>query len=521
MVREGWSPVDGAEMIYGQIYRNSPGWAGFVAEGLYREDVRSGRPDGDLLTLESSGAGCAIFVPVRDRVMAVCFGTVHLALNDDVFERQFGLKVALNAVPRSGLRTLDVATPDAVTFQRRIQASRDSDIGDFGVDPVRDLARVAGGTPREEGFAKFVAGRDSLSVTCEVSTESLQGKCYDILSVYGMRTYTEEYPWVDQISKVREKDIVEKLDEDLFRAICNLRAGGREDLHMAPPEVVDYMAGNELQFSGFGGAKRSYGQLTIEDYVAELDARGFSGGIGAIKSRHVVEAMVSDSGEFTEKWKVYRCFIFETTHSGSEQDAQYILSAGSWHRVTERFRRRVEGFFEQIERRSVVGATGCRNERELIADLDPRRDDLLNLDGTKIDPGGVARAQIEPCDFLSRAGEFIHIKDGESSGPISHLWSQGAVSADALVSDDTFVHELRRRVAEVNRGFLEVLPHDSTSVVRGRYTVVYAIMRRPYRDGSIGMPFFSKVSLQAPVGYIRKLGIGVAIELIPKQQGAR
>lgn len=517
LIREEWSQSNGAELIYGQIYSNTPGWTSFVAEGLFGGQVRESPPNDELLSLETAGAGCALFIPVGNRMMTVCFGTIHLALDDDAFERQFGLKVALNAVSRSSLRTLDLSTPDAVTFQRRIQASKDSDVGDFGVDAAQDLARVAGGTPRDETFARFVAGRDSLSLTCEVSVESVQEKCLEILEMYESRTYREEYPWVDQVIKVREKDVIEKLDAALFRAIYNLRAGGHEDLHLAPPEIVDYTAGSELRFSGFGGEKKSFSHLSIEGYVSELDSRGFTGGIETIRGRHVVEAVVSDSGTFAEKWKIYRCFVYDTTLEGAEGDDQYILSAGSWHRVSQRYRQRVECFFEEIERRAVIGGTSCKNEKELIADLEAKRNDLLKLDEVKINPGGVARAQIEPCDFLSRNGEFIHIKDGESSGPISHLWSQGVVSIDALLSDDTFVEELRNEVAARDHDFLDVLPEDGGDVVRERLSVVYAVMRRPYRDGSIGIPFFSKVSAQPSIQYIRKLGVSVGIELIPKE----
>ena len=517
LVREGWNQVVGAEMVFGQVYKGTPGWTGFVNEGFYDIGTRELNSDEDLLALESSGAGCAIFVPVRDRLITVCFGRIHLALNDDPFERQFGLKVALNAVPSSGLRTLDLATPDAVTFQRRIQASKDSEVAAFGVDPVRDLARVAGGTPRDADFAKFVAGKDSLSMTAEVSVQSLEGKCYDVLAMYEKRRYVDEYPWVDQFTRVQEKDVIEELDECLFLAICSLRTGTHEELHMAPPEIVDYLAGSELRFSGFRGAKTPFSRLTIEDYVTELEARGFDGDVDAIKRRHVVEAVVGDSREFTEKWKVYSCFVFETTLEGDDDGIHYVLATGSWHRVTEAFQRRVEEFFSQVERRTVIGPTYCRNERELIDDLAEIRTDLVKLDQVKINPVGTARAQIEPCDFLSQEGEFIHIKDGESSGPISHLWSQGTVSADALVGDEKFVRDLRTAVAERDDRFLSVLPQHTSDVGRGRFTVLYAIMRRPYRDGSLGMPFFSKVSLQAPIQYVRKLGFEVAIELIRKR----
>ena len=51
------------------------------------------------------------------------FGTGHHSLEPDSFERNFGLRVVLNAVARSNLRSVDVATLDATTFQKRIQAS--------------------------------------------------------------------------------------------------------------------------------------------------------------------------------------------------------------------------------------------------------------------------------------------------------------------------------------------------------------------------------------------------------------
>ena len=91
------------------------------------------------------------------------------------------------------------------------------------------------------------------------------------------------------------------------------------------------------------------------------------------------------------------------------------------------------------------------------------------------------------------------------------------MSVDALVSDEVFIQALRNEVATRNHNFLDVLPSGVGNVVREKLSVVYAIMRRPYRDGSIGIPFFSKVSAQASIQNIRKLGVRVAIELIPKE----
>ena len=51
---------------------------------------------------------------------------------------------------------------------------------------------------------------------------------------------------------VAEKDVVAKLDEKLFDAIEALRAGNNSDVHMAPPEIVNYTEGSQLHYNGFG-----------------------------------------------------------------------------------------------------------------------------------------------------------------------------------------------------------------------------------------------------------------------------
>lgn len=193
-----------------------------------------------------------------------------------------------------------------------------------------------------------------------------------------------------------------------------------------------------------------------------------------------------------------------------------MLFAGDWYEVEKGFKESVEAFFESIPQVKVIGATACLNERDLIADLAATRSDLLKLDQTKINPDGVKYANLEPCDFFSDKKQFINLKDGDSSGPISHLWSQGAVSAEAFVSDPGFRKKLRAKVKSLGPGFESYLPNVKQKVARDEYSVVHGIMRKPYSDGSLGLPFFSKVSLQAAAERIGQFGMPLKIELIEK-----
>jgi len=501
-----WEGIDGASVFVGQIYSNPPRWRTFIAEGFGEV------PEG----IFTGGAGAVIFIPVGGRLAAICFGHVHVALNDDAFERQFGLKVTLNSVPRNRLRTLDLATPDAVTFQKRVQASKDSDLQAFGVDMLRDLARVAGGTPTNTAFARFVAGKDSLSITCDVDAGTLQAKCMEILAAYQRDDYRTEFAWVDNMKQVVEKDVIEELDGKLFDALQTLRDGNHSDLHMSPPEIVNYTEGSQLHYNGFGSHGTTFHSLSIDDYVAELERCEFSGDIAEIKEKHRIKAKGDGEEEFSEKWRVYDCFVFETSIGAGNDARHYVMFAGNWFRVEKKFKARIEAFFNSITQVNVIGATTCRNEEELIADLEASRPDLLKLDQQKVNPDGVRYANLEPCDFFSTDKKFIHLKDGHSSGPISHLWSQGVVSAEAFVSDAEFRKKLRAKVRSLGGGFEVHLPKSTDKVVREDYGIVYGIMRKPFADGSLGLPFFSKVSLQAAAERIGQFGIPLAIELIQK-----
>lgn len=510
LARVEWEGSGETELYMGQVYSNPPDWIRFLESRIV------GDPPDSLFT---GGAGAVLFVPIRGRFLAVCFGHAHITLSLDAFERQFGLIVTLNSVPRDQIRSLDTATPDAVTVQRRVQASRDSDLQAFGVNIYRDLARTAAGTPRDKNFALFVAGKDALKIVTADKVEEIDKLCGRVLDMYQQETYKNDFSWIDRMKIVEEKSVLEDLNSKVVDALIDLRSGKHADIHMSPPEIVDYMEGNKLHYNGFGSRGENFESLSIDDYVKELNRCAFEGGIKEIKEKHRVRAKKEGQTKFTEKWKVYDCFVFETELTNNAIITHYVLFAGNWYRVEDNYKKEVEEFYENIEKVHIVGTTSCVNETSLICNLHRNRTDLLKLDGVKINPEGVQYGNLEPCDFFSENREFIHLKDGHSSGPISHLWFQGVVSAQAFISDRHFRTQLRKVVKARSRGktaFEKLLPLASKKPNRDNYKVVYGIMRKPYADGSVGIPFFSKVSLQATARRLEELNIRVAIELIKK-----
>ena len=188
---------DVGRLFVGQTLGVPPSWAGFIGSAA------SGTAP---LQLETKSCGAILFLTVRlgraRRICALTFGTGHLALDPDAFERSFGLRVALNAIARTHLRTVDVANLEATVIQRRTQASRDADLTAFGIDKYRDLVRLAAGTPSDRELARSLSGRDALILNRKVALAEAPALCAKVLKVFAANDYQKDFKFIDNIRPV-------------------------------------------------------------------------------------------------------------------------------------------------------------------------------------------------------------------------------------------------------------------------------------------------------------------------------
>ncbi|QHO78956.1 hypothetical protein ACH79_20450 [Bradyrhizobium sp. CCBAU 051011] len=203
-------PSESGRLFVGQAPALPPAWFDFV----------SGFATGGLGRLVNQSCAAVLFLEVvpddkrlATRIMALTFGTGHHSLDPDAFERSFGLKVVLNSVARSNLRSLDIATLDATTFQKRIQASRDADLQGFGVDVDRDLLRLAAGSPKDNSFAKSLAGKDALTLHTKTSPDDVIDKCKIALKLYHATDYKKDFGFIDFVAPVRQRNLLEQLEQ--------------------------------------------------------------------------------------------------------------------------------------------------------------------------------------------------------------------------------------------------------------------------------------------------------------------
>ena len=125
------------------------------------------------------------------------------------------------------------------------------------------------------------------------------------------------------------------------------------------------------------------------------------------------------------------------------------------------------------------------------------------------DPLG-ARSPLEICDLLGPGNGLIHVKRVEGSAPLSHLFSQGLISAQSLVARPSSV--LERFVSTV-----AALPHGRSLAADFKPTkVVYAILLPKGKQVTPDTLFpFSQATLAHAARILGTFGIDVEVAGIP------
>ena len=477
-----------------------PRWVPFVEEA-FPEGVSI--PEGML-------PAALLFLRASDRWFAVTFGHARRFLKPESFEMDFGLKVTLNTVDEKKLRSLDVRTIEELTVHTRRQVSRSSGIDAFSIDDVRDLLGAVTGAPTDSSLAKRLGGRDSLSLTAEIAFSQLADKCEVLLASYESTHYQKSFAWVDNIRLIRDATIRQFLDDELLRT---LNARDFQKIHLAPPEVIDW---DGVGFLYPGESVRHvdvHSDLDLEECFAAMAAQSeVESGTFELSSEQFKSARiraVDASGTEYEKWPLHKCLVAEL----SKGDDLHVLSAGQWFRIEKVFAARTlkEASAYVKELKSLPPAKAHQREDEYNKGAALGSTELVPLDKVLDKPKG-ARSRFEACDLFSNARQFIHVKKMGKSSCLSHLFSQGAVSAETFLRDEDTRQQFKRRVEKLNPVLAKILGDPERAPTRGEYEVVFAVIAKANKLGwPQALPFFSQLNFVRQADRLRTLGYKVAL----------
>lgn len=236
---------------------------------------------------------------------------------------------------------------------------------------------------------------------------------------------------------------------------------------------------------------------------------------------------VEGGGDVIREWPVFRCLTGELEVDGRT----YLLEDGDVFEVEPDYLKDLDRYLDELEESDIgLPDSPMRNgEEETEGDYNRRASEtsdthlLLDKETVKVD---THTSPIEICDVLTTDRRFVHVKRKLQSASLSHLFSQGYVSADLFLMSPDYRTATRDKIAEAEREragragdpsfrgrFQAVLDFDTpnTSLLE----VVYAIVAKWGGRSLVGaLPFFSKVNLRRHADDLRRMGYRVSYKRI-------
>lgn len=466
-----------------------PGWLSTFFKSKLDERLKE-------VSILTASAKALLLVRLPDgeklQVFALSFGQGRHLLKDDVIEERFGLKIVLNSVAKDSLRSIDKVTLGSIPKQSREQISRESAAGSFGIDVEQDLISAVTGKSKILEFGRTISGRDAFAASAKIDIDNLVPFLSKCLEQFRSEDYRIDFDWIDQISELKSKRHLFRLNNSLIEKINNNEL---DNIWMAPPDIIEWS-----DVKGFRYQRRKRAEL-----VDDLDVRSLIDicADDALSIEWLKETSVylisSRTDDAVANWTAYRCIHAEIELEG----VIYILNAGKWYEIASDFSSQVKEAFHNIPDAELI----CldyehKNEAEYNKALTAALDGACCLDAKMINYGG-GKSSIEFCDVLTSDKRLLHVKRYSGSAQLSHLFAQGAVSGELFVSDALFRAKLNEKLADGHKlADVETRPNPQD------YEVVFAIISKSAKPLSI--PFFSKVSLRNAYRRLHGYGYRVA-----------
>lgn len=452
-----------------------------------------------LVTVHNASAAAVLLISSSGRIFALTFGYGKSMLRPGSWEEEFGLRVTLNSVDPFRIRSLDRVKFDAISQHSQIQASRDANIVEFGLDVEQDLLRAVTGRPRDSSLAIQLTGKDALKADVRITLPEIPDLLTRFWEAFNQNTHREHFPWVDQVKEVRDPTRCEALDGTL---IDKLIRRDFDRLWLAIPDRVEWggIAGFKYRDSRRAPIHtdihfRSFLEEAGENFIPTIDI---------LKNRRRIYLISHETDLVAETWPLYRCIYCEID-SGTET---FLLNNGKWYRIRSDFLGTVNNSFAEVVNSTfrlpdfVEGTEETYNQS--VTEGEPDTYFLMDQKFIRYPTG---RDTVEFCDIYSRSKLIIHVKRYRGSATLSHLFSQAAVSGELFCT----LREFREAVNDL-------LPQSFRLNNSGRrpnneeYEVVFAIISKS--TNPLTLPFFSRVNLRNVTQLLRAFGYKVSLTKI-------
>lgn len=502
-----------AKLYVSQNAPHHPSWEGFIRSGFAAVE--------GLPLVTSTGAAVVLVLRPEDQHFAFTFGTLgRFLLKQDGWQRGYGLQTALNLIyPRENggspgkLVAVDAKRRSGNVIRSRRQATKATSFEAFDVDKVRDLMGGTTGAPYDAKWGRRITGADVLHFESDATFGELGKLCRGLQEAHDRDDYREKFSWIDRVRPIHDPVLLQEVEQHLAD---RLAAGDITDLDLAPPEIVDWSAVIGFRYQFDARKKFWRPELRIQDYLHGLLSTGGWPDApdkldAAFLRRQQVWAVDSDNRQI-HKWSVWRCLTGEFEFRGSV----YIIDEGDIFSISLNYLSELNELITATPLRTDIPwprATPTMSEDEFNKQATAKIDAALLMD-KKLVSATSQTTPIELCDILTAAGDLIHVKRHFGSSDLSHLFSQGFVSARLLQEDKAFREAADEKIASLTAD-QSFRFFNTTSLRTEDFEVVYAIVA-PWKGRSVAeaLPFFSKVNLERTVQELTNKGYEVSLSTV-------
>lgn len=490
--------IDGVLYVR-QSEETRPSWGSLL-------DEVAGRVIPDLVNRSNASV---LLLRVDGDIFAFTFGYGRYLIEQSLFVQDFGLRTALNTLDEKSLRSVDLHTLEDQPVQKKSQAARDSEVGVFGIDILRDVLRAVTGVPKHGVGLRHIAGGDAMfSFGTEMEAADFPALVRRIKGYYTNDDYKTSFAWVDNVRKIKDDGSIDALNAQLVQAV----SARNPRIMVTLPEI-----GAWDTIVGFSFTRNKDGVRPV------IDSADYINTIPDLK-RLTIDAMKRDrlfvhdvDGEISQH-SVYRCIYFEI----ADGDKTKIIFDGKWYEVDATFIGRIAETLDLLQISTLafpaveVWDEGGEPKIESEGDYNTRAAAahgyfLLDKKLVKTDR---TTSPIELCDLLTPAKQLVHVKHrkGGSAG-LSHLFSQGSVAAEIMLGDKAFRKKARTVLRAVDRAAPDLVPLDNLR--SADYEIVFLILGEDSTTLKQNLPFFSKVNLSKTFENLTQRGFRVSIAGAP------
>ncbi|WP_370421865.1 DUF6119 family protein [Streptomyces sp. QH1-20] len=466
--------------------------------------------------VENRTSACALLLPIADDVFALTFGMGHLLLDQSWISPGFGFDFVLRAAQPDSIRQVTHSLMDARGRTDRSSAAQGQHIRAFPIEEYGEVvSRLVGSLSsteltigRRSRRTAQVAGTDALKIHLGAQPEDL---IHDLTQVQAILTRRSPAPEFEAIARVRplksgdpRRSVLETRLDDLLGASADSGS-----LALAVPAACLDQEDAALSYQvKIGPVRHLMPSPTLDDILELLDDIPPGRRLEALSAGYVqMHRDEEGTDPVSAQVKAHKWITAEIPLGAS----RYFHHEGRWFEIGDQY---LEGIRSEVDALLTAPAdcplpgwtTNLATEEEY--NLEAAKRGYVCLDRRLIKTAQHPHG-FEAADLLAEDGTLIHVKRAASSAPLSHLFAQGRISADALRNDAEARSEFVRRVQERRPG------HPVGEEFTPR-KVVYAISLKSGKALTTANLFtFAQVSLLQAARALRAQGIDVSVVGIP------